>query len=346
MQLDLLSAALETIHMRCVVFPRSQLSAPWGIRFPKSMDEVPVRYRPPIEEIPEPMRNRLPEPCGGFHAVTRGSCRLEIEGERDPISLVAGDLVVFLHTAGHVLRDSATSLVRPIWEVHRPEQARERRALVAGGGGSLTTIISGLYFIDKHNENRLLSALPNVIHIRAEDGQSQRWLDDTLRLLGNETSQEAPGAVAVIHHLAQVLFIQTVRAYVETIPATSTGWLRAMMDPEIGPALGHIHVTPGAPWTVASLANAVAMSRSAFAARFTELVGEPPLQYLTMHRMQRATRLLQESEMPIKAIAAAAGYGSEAAFSKAFRRSTGTSPSACRKQASPIGSGTITAPVT
>jgi AraC-like DNA-binding protein len=240
------------------------------------------------------------------------------------------------------MRHSLDSPVRPLWEFLLPENVRNRRGVRYGGGGALTTFICGPFFCENARNNNLFAALRSVIHVPCGDSRSPQWLQDVSRILTDETETHDPGAQSIIDHLAQVLFVQAIRYYVQTMSASADqaaaakpNWLRALFDPEIGPTLGSIHSQPQAPWTVASLADSVAMSRSAFAAKFTAVVGEPPLHYLTRFRVTRAADLLRLSDDSIKEIAANVGYDSEAAFNHAFKRAYGVAPGMYRKQGQP-----------
>jgi AraC-like DNA-binding protein len=163
-----------------------------------------------------------------------------------------------------------------------------------------------------------------------------KWLETSLQFMASEMASGQPGAETVVSRLADILFVQAVRAHLAQGRAGATGWLRAIVDPRIGPALSLIHQRPEEPWTVEALASRVAMSRSAFAARFTALVEEPPLTYLTRWRMHRATRLLRTSPANVGEIAARVGYEAEAAFNKAFKRWIGVPPGAYRRAPTPV----------
>jgi AraC-like DNA-binding protein len=177
---------------------------------------------------------------------------------------------------------------------------------------------------------QLIRLLPPVIHTDGATAPTQTWIGDTLRLMTAEVSQLRPGGEAVTTRLADILVIQAIRAWIHADPAAQTGWLGALQDPQIGQAIVAVHRDPGHPWTLASLANQAAMSRSAFAARFTQLVGEPAVRYLTRWRMQIALARLQQGPTTIHELAAQFGYSSEAAFSHAFKRVFGISPGAVR----------------
>ena len=275
----------------------------------------------------------MPSPNGAFHVIIGGKCQLEVDNVPGPVELASGDLILMLRGPGHVLRDSSASPVRPVWEMLPPERLRRHEGIFGGGGGTVTTIVHGVFLCENQSGSRLLSALPPVLHLKAQEGRLSEWLESITQLLNVETSQHEPGAQAIINHLTQILFIRALRNHMRSPAAGQGNWLTAVLDPEIGVALGFIHYAPELPWTVASLADAVAISRSAFAARFSALVGEPPLQYLTGYRMQRAAEMLREGRLPIKEVAAKVGYESEAAFGKAFKRAMGMAPGYYRDHA-------------
>jgi AraC-like DNA-binding protein len=181
---------------------------------------------------------------------------------------------------------------------------------------------------------RLVSLLPAVLAIDARRrSPDMEWVDSTLRFMSAEASQLRPGGEAVITRLADILIIQAIRAWIAHDPAAQTGWLRAIQDKQIGRAIALIHRDPAQAWTVATLADEVAMSRSAFAARFTELVGEPAIQYATRWRMQVALTWLNDERARLADVASRLGYQSEAAFSRAFKRFNGVSPGGVRRGA-------------
>jgi AraC-like DNA-binding protein len=176
----------------------------------------------------------------------------------------------------------------------------------------------------------LVAALPDVIRIEA-DGAERDGMQGTLALMATETRDLRPGGEAVITRLSDVLVIQAIRSWIEADPTAQSGWLGALRDPQIGRALSLIHGDPARAWTVASLADELAMSRSSFAARFTELVGEPAMQYVTRWRMQVATSSLQEEGATVAELANRLGYRSEAAFARAFKRIVGIAPGAVKR---------------
>jgi len=177
----------------------------------------------------------------------------------------------------------------------------------------------------------LLASLPRVIHLSAgASDRSSAWLATLMDLAAKESGASRPGSENVLARLSELMFVETIRAYLETLPETGTGWLAGLRDPMIGRSLAALHGDPRAPWTVEELARQAGLSRSVFAERFTAMVGEPPMQYLALWRMQLASRLLVEGAQ-VSAAADAVGYASEAAFSRAFKKLLGQSPAAWRR---------------
>jgi AraC-like DNA-binding protein len=190
------------------------------------------------------------------------------------------------------------------------------------------------------NLSPLASGIPPLLHLRADACPTLSGFDDLVRLIQREHGPAHPGEQSVVNRLVQILFVQSLRAFVldqsvagnSRHPSQTDNWLSATLDPLIGPAVGWIHSQPQEPWTVTELAGRVSLSKSAFSERFREVVGKPPLQYLTDCRMKMACQLLRETDLGIKLIASRVGYESASSFSNAFKRSTGSAPADFRKQ--------------
>jgi transcriptional regulator GlxA family with amidase domain len=206
--------------------------------------------------------------------------------------------------------------------------------VVNEGDGQPASILCGYFRFDRNPPHPLLDALPTLIHVKGADSQDLAWLNATLNFMIHETRAARPGAEAVVDRLAAVLFIQVLRAYIES-SESSPGMLAAFADRQIGAALELMHRRPTEAWTLDGLARQVGLSRSVFAARFQRLVRQPPLQYLTLWRMQLARTQLTSTRLPLARIAERVGYGTEASFSKAFKKIVGTSPGQYRRQAGP-----------
>ena len=255
-----------------------------------------------------------------FAMLSRGSCWLSVDGISDQIPLTGGDCFLLDRDTSIVMRDSPRTRPRSTFR----EVAAHAKDSVAhyGGGGAPTTIVCGSFRFDRASLRPISQLLPNFILIRSDQGRTLA-LNTTLQALASEMAEQAPGSGVVATRLAEVLFIQILRAHIASEPERSMGWLRAVFDPQLGTALSAIHNRVNAAWTVASLAETAGMSRSAFAARFKELLGQTPLEYVTEWRMQKAVQLLEQRDKKLIEVARLVGYESDAAFSKAFKRVVG-----------------------
>jgi AraC-like DNA-binding protein len=310
---DIVSEVLGAVHLRTHVFGRLELGARWAIRVPPGGDLF-------------------------FYVVARGGAWLELEGADanapGPLSLSAGDIVLLRHRAGHVLRDESRS-ARDVVTVGvatcpRPGAAT---AVRLGGEGPTTTLVTGGFTFGAARANVLLESLPAVLHAPAGDPRMTPQLAVAAQLILAESAAPGPGSTMLSARLAEILLIHALRARVaarETEGDHRPG-LCALADPQVGAAMRLIHARPSEDWTVERLAREVAMSRSAFAARFSELVGMPPLQYLTQWRMTEAARRLREEDASVAAVAEQVGYANAAAFMKAFTRVHGVGPGRYRR---------------
>ncbi|WP_205699416.1 AraC family transcriptional regulator [Conexibacter sp. SYSU D00693] len=305
---DPLGEALHALHMDGAFYCRSELTAPWGMEL-MAMDGYLW-----------------------FHVVTAGRARLEAPGG-EPVELGPGDLALVPHGHGHVLRSDPGAPAPGILSLDRTLLTPRYELLRHGGDGAPTTMVCAAVRFDHPAARSLVALLPPTLVVPAARGLDNALTDGTVRLIAAEARNLRPGGEAVITRLADVLVIQAIRAWLEDDPSARRGWLGALRDPQVGAALALIHRDAARDWTVAALAREVAMSRSAFAARFTDLVGEPAMQYVTRWRMQVATEALRAGETTVGELAARLGYRSEAAFARAFKRVVGTPPGAVRRQA-------------
>jgi len=262
--------------------------------------------------------------------VSRGNCWLSVKGIPDPLPLTGGDCFLLAPASTYALRDNPRTRARSFCEA-APKNGSN--VIHYGGGGAPTTIISGWFSFGQTSVKPLKRLLPALILVKADQAQSLA-LHATLQLLASEMAEPAPGSEVMVNRLADILFIQCVRAHIASSSENcKSGWLRAIFDPKIGAALTAMHERVENPWTVETLAGTAGMSRSAFALRFKELLGETPLEYLTNWRMYKATGLLQEDDRKLFEVAKSVGYDSDAAFSKAFKRVLGMAPKEYRRSA-------------
>lgn len=307
--MDVLTNVLDSLHLSSRVHARNELRGPWAIDMP------PARYM-------------------AFHLLHRGRAYLRVNGDHDFMLLAAGDLIVLPHGPGHLLVDvpETADTIVPL-DVRTAGGSCPR--FVLGENGPASTLLCGYFDVgigEGWIEHPLLPLLPQVIHLTADSGQSTPWMQSTLQILADEAGSQRPGTDAILRRLTDVLFVQVIRSWLEREKAPP-GWLGALRDPQVARALAAMHAAPERTWTVDDLADSARMSRSAFAARFTELVGRPPIGYLIRLRMRLAAGMLHRG-LRIQDVAEQVGYGSEAAFSAAFKRERGIAPSRHRRASS------------
>jgi AraC-like DNA-binding protein len=315
---DILSEVLRDLRLESAVFCVLELHEPWALA------------KDPLEAAP-------------FHIVVEGQCVLERAGA-EPIELGAGDLVILPQGAEHVLA-SATGMERtpfkqvlhqngtsetwtPGTPVGRPLEIR-----FGNPAGVIARVISGVFAFRDLRRNPILEGLPGVIHLPGEHGRGPAWLESSLRLLLDEAFSEAPGSSTVAQRVADIMFVQAIRAFLSSNPTASGGWLRGLTDPQVSKALALVHSAPEVALTLEGLAREVGMSRTVFAQRFRLLVGESVMAYVARRRMHVAAGLLGSADLSLAEVAARVGYDSDVAFSKAFKRWSGEAPGRYRSRA-------------
>jgi AraC-like DNA-binding protein len=312
-QLDPITDIFRTLHVTAFGQHRLEATAPWGL----------IQEKETEEKVTPSGKKNSPTDLAHFAMLSRGNCWLSIGGIPAPIPLTGGDCFLLDRDTSIVMCDSPRTRPRSTFR----EIAAKAKGNVAhhGGGGAPTTIVCGSMSFDRASLRPITQLLPSFILIKAEQARTLA-LHDTMRALASEMAEQVPGSEIVANRLAEVLFIQILRAHIASGPERNKGWLRAIFDPQIGTALSAIHDRVNTPWTVESLAEAAGMSRSAFAARFKELLGQTPLEYVTEWRMQKAMQLLEQRDKKLIDVARSVGYESDAAFSKAFKRVVGANP--------------------
>lgn len=306
---DPLGEVLHLLRMSGTLYSRCQFSAPWGLELPAMPGSLML------------------------HVVTTGHCWIEVEGA-EPRLLQPGELALVPHGDGHRLTSAPGAPAISLFD-HARQYLSERYELIQyDGGGAPMRLVCSVVRFEHPAAQHLINVLPRLIIVEAAGSPQADWIQSTVRLMAAEARELRPGGETVITRLADILVIQAIRAWIEQDPVAQTGWLGALRDPQVGRALTLIHRAPARNWTVAELAAEVAMSRSALAARFTELVGEPPMHYVARWRMLIAQTLLKEErDVTLAELALRLGYQSEAAFSRAFKRLTGVSPGTLRRDA-------------
>lgn len=302
--MDVLTDVLHSLNLKGWLSTRTEMTTSWRFEFAASQDMI-------------------------FHILTFGGGYLFIEGEREPLRIEDGDVMLFPHGHAHILCDEpASPLTQAVCLNY--EAYREHRLFPSEDEGTKMVMLCGAFHFDQLGDSPLLHCLPKVIHIPGERGRMEHGFADIVNFIARESISLKTGSEVMLRRLTEMLFIQVIRLWIDQQADAEGGWLAALRDQSISMALGLIHQFPEQGWKVEELAEAVALSRSVFSARFTHLVGEPPLKYLTRWRMQKALRLLK-NEVKVEKIAQQLGYESEAAFRKAFKREIGIPPARYRK---------------
>jgi AraC-like DNA-binding protein len=319
--MDALSDVLKSVRFEGALYVNAEFTAPWSMRGRYGMASV---------------RQRLAgaEHVVYFHLITEGSCKVKLADSDEVLDLTAGDLILFPQDDRHLMGSHLH--VAPLDAENfngGNDPAPELVPLCHGGGGAVTRFVCGFLACNRGMCRPLLDALPRVLRISIGDGAAAGLLVELLRRGVQESSTQLPGAQSTLAKLAELMFVEALRRYVESLPPGGKGWLAAVRDGQVGRALALLHGEPGRPWTVDELARAVALSRSALAERFAALVGEPPMQYLMRWRLALAARTLRSGHEALARVAERSGYESQAAFNRAFKREFGLPPAAWRRAA-------------
>jgi AraC-like DNA-binding protein len=316
--MDALSETLRVVRLVGAIFIQARFTAPWCYQSPRADSAAPLL---------EPGAERVVI----FHLITEGECYVEMAGEA-PLRLCAGDAVIFPQGDAH--RMTSAPGLPPATGGARLDAvlARRPRQLAYGGGGATTRLVCGYLACDARLARMLLAGLPSVVRVNVRGSNAGVWLEASLRYALAEARSPRPGGAGVLAKLAEVLFIEVLRLYMNEQSAGRTGWLAGVGDRIVGAALNLLHKRPAHGWTLEELARESGSSRSVLAERFQNLVGSSPMQYLTQWRMLLAANLLSRSSAPLAQIAEDVGYQTDTAFSRAFRREYGAPPAAWRRR--------------
>jgi len=322
------------------VFFTAEFSSPWAVESPPP-EALPSMVMPGAECVVL------------FHVLIEGECLVECQSYPS-VRMEIGDVIVFPHGHSHTMGSRDTVKAIPIGEVFTPGSRDDLPRICFGGGGRPSRLLCGYLNCDQRF-SPLIGALPTILLVRSRDDYADieaidaegrrptavprstgTWLGTTIKFTINEARSSRPGNTALLGRLAELMFVEILREYMQQLPEDHGGWLAGLNDPHVGKALRLLHESPMRNWTVDELSREVGMSRSGLAERFTLLVGDAPMRYLANWRMRLAKQLPREGTASIQEIATRVGYESEAAFNRAFKRATGSPPATWRRGASSV----------
>jgi AraC family transcriptional regulator, alkane utilization regulator len=316
--MDALSDVLKSVRLEGAIYLNAEFTAPWCVLTKYGLASVSERLAGAEHMV-------------FFHFITEGGCKVQLGSAGEVLDVVAGDLLLLPQGDTHLM--GSDPRLPPMESSTLPEANADIIQMRHGGGGAVTRVVCGYVACSRSVSRLLFDALPGVLRIPIGDGPGATLLRELLRVGVHESSAARPGAQSMLAKLSELMFVEAMRRYVESLPPEGKGWLAGVRDKHVGRALALLHGEPGRAWTVDELARAVALSRSALAERFAALVGEPPIQYLMRWRLALAAQTLRAGNESIGRVAERSGYESEAAFSRAFKREFGMPPAAWRKAA-------------
>jgi AraC-like DNA-binding protein len=320
--MDAVSDVLRVVRLGGAVYLHGEFTAPWCV-IGHTDAALCAAFLPRSERVMS------------FHLVTGGSCWVRLADDlNSAIHLNAGELLVVPQGETHIM-GSALDLSpvpsAPLLASQLETTPGEVMRLSHGGGGASTRIVCGFLACDETGSNPLLSALPRIFKIDMRNDPRSAWLESSLEFAAAEAAESRAGSAIVLARLSELLFVEAVRRCIDALPTDRKGWLAGVRDRFVGRALSMLHAKPAHSWTVDELARKVGLSRSALALRFTDLLGQPPMQYLARWRLQIAAQELLIGNKSLAGVAAQIGYDSEAAFNRAFKREFGMPPAGWRK---------------
>ena len=322
--MDALSEVLKAVKLDSAFFYNAEFSAPWCFHSPNSSKLAPYINQSSGHVIV-------------YHLLIEGKAYAQLGDER--LEILPGDVIVFPHGDSHSVESGpCLNAVNGEGELQRIFSQGLKLSRM-GGGGEVTRFVCGFMTCERSLSQVFLAGLPAMFKVNIRQDQSGRWLENSIRYSIAGTRESGAGADAVLARLCETLFIETLRRYISLRPAEETGWLAGARDAEVGKVLSLMHRQPAESWTIATLAREVGVSRAVLAERFRQYLGEPPVAYLTRWRLQLGARMLGSTSHSVAQIASKAGYDSESAFNRAFKRAFGKPPARYRNETRPRPNG-------
>jgi AraC-like DNA-binding protein len=315
---DLLSEVLGRMHLAGVVMFRTEFREPWSLHTPDGAQMARMFGLRTAHILP-------------FHIIARGGCAVSM-GDAPPVWLEEGDVVLLPYGDAHLLSGREPARTVHVGTLLPPTPWHDIFVVSHGGVGDMTQLVCGFLQCDELLFHPILRHLPALIHVRPSTLQDDGWLANTIRHTAHEASRTTPGVRCMLPRLTELMFVEILRSHMQSLTPDDVGWFAALNDPLVGAALRLLHGNPLHGWDMNALARQVGASRSGLASRFKHFLGQPPMQYLGRWRLQLAAQAMSGSEQPLKRVADLAGYESEAAFSRAFKRHFGLAPADWRKR--------------
>jgi AraC-like DNA-binding protein len=328
--MDVLSDVLRVVQLSGAVYLSGEFTAPWCL-IGRADSDICASFLPRSDRVVS------------YHHIVEGSCWARLADDpHSAIRLEAGEVLVVPQGDAHLLGsdlDLEPTPSAPLLAQHLKTRPGEIMRVEHGGGGAPTRIICGFLACDEVLSNPLLTSLPRLFKADMRRGVESAWLTTALDFATAEAAEPRAGTATVLAKLSELLFVEAVRCCLNAMPENEKGWLAALRDRYVGPALSQLHARPAYPWTVEELARNVGLSRSALAQRFSELLGQPPMKYLARWRLRMAARELRGGSKSLAEVAGEAGYDSEAAFSRAFKREFALPPASWRTSQKRLAGG-------
>jgi AraC family transcriptional regulator, alkane utilization regulator len=318
--MDALSSVLKSVRLEGAIYLNAEFTAPWCIRGECGLPAV-RRHLESAEHV------------AFFHFLTEGACKVRLAEGGEVHDAVAGDLILFPQEGRHLMGTDLQLAPMESGALAAGENPADPQVyrMRYGGSGEVTRFVCGYLACSRSLLRPLLGALPRLLCIPVGEGAASGLMRELLQAGVRESASLRPGAASMLAKLAEFLFVEAMRRYMDALPPHGKGWLAGVRDAHVGRALALLHADPGRPWSVEMLAREVALSRSALGERFSALVGESPMHYLTRWRLALAAQALRSGAEAIGRVAERSGYESEAAFTRAFKREFGVPPAAWRK---------------
>lgn len=326
--MDVLSEVLRVVKLRGALFFNGEFSAPWCFRSERSASAAPALVpllRDP--EQPDSATSRLII----FHFLTEGRAYARLP-DGAPEHLSAGDIVILPHGDAHFVGNGSPERPVDSFVVFAKNLTEGLKVARYGGGGEITRFVCGFMACEPRLSEVFLAGLPPILKVRVANEPSGQWLAHSVRFTVDQAGASSAGSGLVLSKLSEVLFVEALRCYINTISADRIGWLAGARDPVIGRALALLHKEPSHPWSIPDLAKRTGLSRTRLVERFRHFLGESPMAYLKQWRLKLGAEMLQSTEQSVAEIAEAVGYGSESAFNRAFRREFACPPAQFRRK--------------